>query len=287
MKIYINPFRQSLLFVIFSANLALNHAPPLPGDFVFDFHVLYLILSFTPNLKPPMQLFFQEDISEGNFELNAEESRHLIKVLRKSVGDTVFFTNGKGGLYTCRIKDLNLKNAKLEVLEVKNLPQDDHYIHLAIAPTKNQDRLEWMVEKITEIGFHEITFLYTHNTEKNFLKAERLEKKIVAACKQSLKTWKPRINEAAEFPDFIASPQFKDFQKFIGYVDEENKSYLKDLATKNASYLILIGPEGDFSPKEIQLALETGFLPCSLGKSRLRTETAGLVAVNTLNLINL
>src|SRR5690554_3447774 len=199
-----------------------------------------------------MQLFFQEDISEGDFELNAEESKHLIKVLRKSLGDTVFFTNGQGMLFTCKIVDLNPKKTKLGVLNIKNIPQDNHYIHLAIAPTKNQERLEWMVEKVTEIGVHEITFLNTHNTERNYLKTDRLEKKIISACKQSLKSWKPRLNEVREFQEFIHSPQFGGFQKFIGYVDEENQSYLKDQAKKESSYLVLVGPEGDFSPKEIE-----------------------------------
>jgi len=234
-----------------------------------------------------MQLFFQENIPQGGFELASEESKHLVKVLRKSLGDTVFFTDGRGVLYTCQIVDINPKKTKLKVLHQEDLPRDDHYIHLAIAPTKNQERMEWMVEKITEIGFHEITFLNTLNTEKNFLKIERLEKKIISACKQSLKTWKPKLNGVQDYSAFVTSPGFENFEKFIGYVDEENQDYLNNQANKGSSYLVLIGPEGDFSAQEIQQALDAGFRPCSLGKSRLRTETAGLVAVNTLNLINL
>src|SRR5690606_15054087 len=130
----------------------------------------------------------------------------------------------------------------------------------------------WMVEKITEIGFHELTFLNTDNTEKQFIKFERLEKKIISACKQSLKLWKPKLNGLRDYLGFISDPSFTTFQKFIGYVEQENQSHLMDQAAKQAACLVLIGPEGDFSPNEIQQAIAQGFKPCSLGKSRLRTE---------------
>src|SRR5690606_37090702 len=130
-----------------------------------------------------MQLFFQEDISGNSFDLGAEESRHLLRVLRKSVGDLVHFTNGKGVLFFCKIEALHEKKARLIIQSQETRPFEDHYIHLAIAPTKNQDRMEWMVEKITEIGFHELSFLNTENTEKNYMKLDRLEKKIISACK--------------------------------------------------------------------------------------------------------
>lgn len=233
-----------------------------------------------------MQLFFQENISAENFELHGEEARHLVKVLRKSPGDVVRFTDGKGSIFTCRIEELRVKGIKLAVLDSTSFPRDRHYIHLAIAPTKNQERMEWMVEKITEIGFHEITFLHSEYTEKTYLKPERLEKKIIAACKQSLKSWKPQVNNSRRFGELIADPSFDSFEKFIGYVDGENQVHLQDQAQKDSSYLVLIGPEGDFTPEEIRLAVSRKFKPCSLGPSRLRTETAGLVAVHTLNLIN-
>lgn len=232
-----------------------------------------------------MQLFFQEDMSHERFVLNPEESKHLAKVLRKSVGDIVYFTNGMGELFTCRIEDTDPKKAQVKVLEKQYIPKDDYYIHLAIAPTKNQDRLEWMVEKITEIGCHEITFLSTVHTEKAYLKLDRLEKKIIAACKQSLKSWKPRLNAQVDYFKFINSAQVGDCQKFIAYVDGHNAGLVAQ-AKRSSSYILLIGPEGDFSPDEIQQAFSAGFLSCSLGKSRLRTETAGMVAVHTLNLIN-
>lgn len=233
-----------------------------------------------------MQLFFQDNISEEDFELGQEESKHLTRVLRKSAGSTVFFTNGKGELFTCQIIKISAKSTLLKVLEKKTIPKDSYHIHLAIAPTKNQDRMEWLLEKITEIGCHEITFLSTQNTEKGFLKWDRLEKKIISACKQSIKAWKPILNGLTEYEDFISSPQLPSCQKFIAYVDEENQTPLIDQAKKENSYVIMIGPEGDFSPKEIDQALRYNFKACSLGKSRLRTETAGMVAVHSLSLIN-
>ena len=250
--------------------------------------------SFFPNYSLPlklqpntvlMQLFFQEDMSQNPFELGTEESKHLIKVLRKSVGDLVYFTDGRGGIFTCRIKEISLKKTLLSISDTQLIPKEDYHIHLAIAPTKNQDRLEWMVEKITEIGCHEITFLKTAHTEKAYLKLDRLEKKIISACKQSLKSWKPILNGQIDFDEFLPSPEFQDHQKFIAYVDGDNKA-LHAQAQRASSYLVLIGPEGDFSQDEIQQAFASGFSSCSLGKSRLRTETAGLVAVHTLNLIN-
>lgn len=232
-----------------------------------------------------MQLFFDENISGKNFSLGPEESKHLVKVLRKSTGDQVFFTNGKGFLFTCIIDVLGLKKTVLSVINEEYQAPDLYHIHLAIAPTKNQDKMELMVEKITEIGFHEITFIHSENSERSYLKMERIEKKIISACKQSLKTWKPIVNARKDFADILQDPKFDTFQKFIGYVDHENQSHLFSQASKNSTYLVLIGPEGDFSPQEIQAARGYGFKACSLGKYRLRTETAGMVAIHTLNLL--
>lgn len=233
-----------------------------------------------------MQLFFHNDIIRDKVVLEPEESRHLTKVLRKSPGDQVFVTNGRGSLFTCQISKTDPKKTELTVISETKDPSDQFHIHLAIAPTKNADRMEWMLEKITEIGFHEVTLLKTSNSERNFLKPDRLEKKVIAACKQSLKTYFPTINPTVTFDDFIHNPSFQDFHRFIAYVDENNQQHLFDIAEKEKSYLILIGPEGDFSPEEIQKAFQAGFKACSLGKSRLRTETAGLVAVHSLQLVN-
>ena len=194
-------------------------------------------------------------------------------------------TNGKGQLFTCRIEEIAKKKAVLSVLGHKAYPPAPFYIHLAIAPVKNQDRMEWMLEKVTEVGVQEVTLLNTEYTEKTFLKMDRLEKKIISACKQSLNTWKPKLNEIRNFEDFVQDETTADVGKFIAYLDKENQKHLFQLAKPSGSYVMLIGPEGDFSPEEIRLSLSHQFQPCSLGETRLRTETAGLAAVHTLNLI--
>jgi 16S rRNA (uracil1498-N3)-methyltransferase len=233
-----------------------------------------------------MQLFFNENIEGNEFQLDGEESKHLIRVLRKVKGDKVFFTNGKGYLFTCIIIDPNPKKAILQIHERAFSPEESYYIHLAICPTKNADRMEWLFEKITEIGVHEITLMQSENSERSHLKMDRLEKKIISACKQSLKTWIPKMNPIRKMEEILWDKQYDVFQRFIAYVDEENKQHLYSRALPNHSYLILIGPEGDFSQKELEMAFENDFKPCSLGKSRLRTETAGMIAVHTLQLLN-
>ncbi|GAB3654498.1 16S rRNA (uracil(1498)-N(3))-methyltransferase [Echinicola sediminis] len=233
-----------------------------------------------------MQLFFQKDIHEGPIVLEADESRHLSKVLRKSVGDEIHLTDGDGHLYTCRISRIDPRKTELDVLAQESTPPDPYHIHLAIAPTKNTDRMEWMLEKITEIGFHEISFIKTSHSERSFLKQDRLEKKMISACKQSLKTRLPKIHSLVSFEDLIHDPVFNTYEKFIAYVDENNQQHLYDLASKNSPYLVLIGPEGDFSEEEIKQAFDHGFKACSLGHSRLRTETAGLAAVHALSMKN-
>ena len=233
-----------------------------------------------------MQLFFQDKISEPITTLSEEESKHLIRVLRKKQGDPITLTDGKGMIYESVILDANPKKASLKILSKTEAEVDSFFIHLAIAPTKNPDLMEWMVEKITEIGFHELTLIETMNSERSFLKTDRLQKKIISACKQSIKFRTPKLNPNIKFNDLIKSNEFNDFQKFIAYVDEDQKHHLMDLADPGKKYLILIGPEGDFDPKEIQLAFQSGFQAVSLGKSRLRTETAGLSAVQMFQVVN-
>lgn len=233
-----------------------------------------------------MQLFYQKDSSPPSITLNADESKHLIKVLRKRIGDTIHVTNGVGELFECLIKEISQKKTVLEVKETTQSPFDNFYIHLAIAPTKNSDRMEWMLEKITEIGFHELTLIKTENSERTNLRLDRLEKKMISACKQSLKFRFPKINPITSYEDLISKDFEGNTQKLIAYVDEDHQDHLMDLGKKNGKYLILIGPEGDFSPREIKLAFDQNFKPVSLGKSRLRTETAGLSAVHILQLIN-
>ncbi|MEN2282505.1 16S rRNA (uracil(1498)-N(3))-methyltransferase [Algoriphagus sp. SE2] len=233
-----------------------------------------------------MQLFFQENITPPLIKLEPDESKHLTRVLRKKQGDPVSITNGKGELFECVILEADQKKTILKVLHSATVPKDTFHIHLAIAPTKSPDRMEWMVEKITEIGFHELTLLETMNSERSFLKTDRLEKKIISACKQSLKFRIPELNPIQKLENLIGSKKYDDFEKFIAYVDENHDHHLMDLAKPNGNYLVLIGPEGDFDPKEIEEAIARGFNPISLGKSRLRTETAGLTAVQILQVLN-
>lgn len=233
-----------------------------------------------------MQLFYQKDSSPPTITLNADESKHLIKVLRKKIGDTIHVTNGVGELFECLIKEISQKKTVLEVKETTQSPSDNFYIHLAIAPTKNSDRMEWMLEKITEIGFHELTLIKTENSERTNLRLDRMEKKMISACKQSLKFRFPKINSITTYEDLISKEFEENTQKFIAYVDDNHQDHLMDLGKINGEYLIFIGPEGDFSPREIKLAFDQDFKPVSLGKSRLRTETAGLSAVHILQLIN-
>ncbi|EOZ92611.1 Ribosomal RNA small subunit methyltransferase E [Indibacter alkaliphilus LW1] len=233
-----------------------------------------------------MQLFFHENIQQSNFQLDPEESRHLIKVLRKQQGDKVNFTDGKGCLFECTIIDSNPKKTTIQIDKRLYTPDDDFYIHLAISPTKNSERMEWMVEKLTEIGVHEISFMESEFSERSKLKYDRLEKKIKAACKQSLKTRVPKLNPVIPMEDLVRDDKFNEYQRFIAYVDKENDRHLFQKLEKDRAYLILIGPEGDFSKQELQLAFDHLFLPCSLGKSRLRSETAALAAVHTIQMKN-
>ncbi|WP_114749395.1 RsmE family RNA methyltransferase [Pleomorphovibrio marinus] len=233
-----------------------------------------------------MQWFFQEDMAGDLFVLDQQESKHISKVLRKPIGELVHFTNGKGSLFTCKIEDNNPKKTQLRIIEQQFFPKGEFDIHLAIAPTKNMDRIEWLMEKITEIGVDEITILQTENTERIQVNLSRLQKKAINACKQSRKVWLPTLNDITPFGEFIQDSAFNNHQKFICFVDEKIPGHLFHMAQPGHSYLVLIGPEGDFGPTEIQTALKEGFLACSLGKSRLRTETAGLVAVHSLQLAN-
>jgi 16S rRNA (uracil1498-N3)-methyltransferase len=233
-----------------------------------------------------MQLFFQEKIETPLTYLDEEESKHLVKVLRKKQGDAIRLTNGKGQVFEGVILESNPKKTSVKILSSQEVPEDSFHIHLAIAPTKSPDRMEWMVEKISEIGFHEMTLLETMHSERSFLKTDRLHKKVISACKQSLKYRIPVLHPTIKLPDLFKSKEFEGYQKFIAYVDEKHEKHLFDAASPNGKYLILIGPEGDFDPKEIQSAFENGFQPVSLGKSRLRTETAALAAIHVLDVLN-
>lgn len=231
-----------------------------------------------------MHVFYTPDILT-KAELPEEEAAHCNRVLRLSAGDEITLTDGKGNFYLAEITATTNKRCTVMVKETK--PQEalwPCHLHIAMAPTKNMDRNEWFAEKATEIGFDELTFLNCRFSERKIIKTERIEKILVSAIKQSLKARLPKLNEMTDFDKFIAQ-DFKG-QKFIAHCYEGEKPFLKDVLQKGEDALVLIGPEGDFSEKEVEKAIEKGFIPISLGKSRLRTETAALVACHTMIIAN-
>ena len=231
-----------------------------------------------------MQLFYAPDISTRP-ELPEEEARHATRVLRLSEGDEITVTNGKGFFYRSAISAISGKRCLHNILE--RIPQEKSWkanLHIAMAPTKNMDRTEWFTEKATEIGFNELTFLLCRFSERKIIKTERIHKIAVSAMKQSLKASLPEIHEMIDFGKFIKQ-EFPE-QKFIAHCYEGDKPSLKDVIKPGKDAVILIGPEGDFSEEEVKKAIDNGFIPVSLGKSRLRTETAALVATHILNLCN-
>lgn len=229
-----------------------------------------------------MLLFYQPELSQGICHLNEEESRHAVKVLRLAAGKEIDLTDGQGKFYKARITEPNQKRCAFDIFQTTEVAAFAVYRHLAIAPTKNIDRLEWFVEKAVEFGVDRITPIVCDHSERRIVKTERLHKKAVSAMKQSLKAWFPQIDETMSYKSFLA--QAKAAHKFIAYVDNDNTDYLSELKQTEGSHLVLIGPEGDFSETEVTMAVKSGFRKVSLGPSRLRTETAGIAAVHLLNL---
>ncbi len=232
-----------------------------------------------------MQLFFTEDIESDICTLSEEESKHCVKVLRMGVGDELCVTDGGGTLCRCRIIDAHPKSCTVEVVErLRDYGRRPYRLHIAVAPTKNTARMEWFVEKAVEMGIDEITPIVCDHSERCTLKTERLDKIVVSAMKQSLKALKPATNGPTAVRELLQRPF--DGQKFIAYCDGDNRTPLHNAYKPGSNALILIGPEGDFSPEEVQLALAEGFIPVTLGESRLRTETAAMAATAFFNLIN-
>lgn len=223
-----------------------------------------------------MRSFFDDTISSSNsiHVLSEEESKHICKVLRLAVGDEIALLDGKGSTYICSITDANPKKCTVTILKHEKEENSPYSIHIAIAPTKMMDRLEWFLEKATEIGVTEITPIISSNSERKQLKTERLEKILIAAMKQSKRTFIPILHPLTSVSDFIqAYPN-----GLIAHCYATEKDTITSKFIHN-NCPILIGPEGDFSEKEVELALNNGYQPISLGKNRLRTETAGLYAV--------
>ena len=232
-----------------------------------------------------MQLFYTLDLESDLCTLNEEESKHCIRVLRMSNGSTIHVTNGKGTLCQCTIIDDNPKHCTARIVERHdNFEQHNFYLHIALAPTKNNARIEWFLEKAVEMGIDEITPIVCDHSERCILKRERLEKIAISAMKQSLKAYLPVINDPTPVCKVIGNA-FSG-QRFIAYCDGDIRTPLHDAYRAGNNALILIGPEGDFSNNEIQQALQSGFAPVTLGNYRLRTETAALAATAFFNLVN-
>ena len=229
-----------------------------------------------------MHLFYHPQASSHHLSL--EESRHAAKVLRLKTGDPIELTDGNGHFFKAEIIKTNPSETEFRLLTSTEEPRKDFSIHLAIAPTKNSDRIEWMVEKCIEIGVSKISFLQCKTSERKSINLERLEKIAISAMKQSRRAWLTTIEPPSPFGDFIKRCSGK--QKFIAHVDGTNSNQLVLLAVPRSEYVILIGPEGDFVQEELEHAGKHGFQKVSLGPSRLRTETAGLFAVMVLNFVN-
>ncbi len=228
-----------------------------------------------------MQLFYLEN-PKDEIILSAEESKHATKVLRKKEGDILNFTDGNGGFYKAEITLADSRKCRLKIVRSdQKEKQHNYHLHIAIAPTKNMDRFEWFLEKATEIGIDEITPIICSRSERKVIKKERCNRILLSAMKQSLKFYLPKLNEAITLKDFLK----QDFEgnKYIAHCEEGNKTELR-VENIEPRTLILIGPEGDFSTSEIEIALQNQFKAVSLGTSRLRTETAGIVAVHTINI---
>lgn len=232
-----------------------------------------------------MELFYTNHVNGDLLILDQEESRHAIKVLRLKQGDRLYATDGSGALFEAAVVSTDIKTATAKILSATYPENRKYRIHIAIAPTKNIDRFEWFLEKATEIGVDEITPFTSRYSERTIIKHERLEKILIAAMKQSNQCYLPKLNPLVSFKELI--DRNKDVpEKFIAHCYQDEKAPLFRKAGVQTESLILIGPEGDFTKEEVSQAIDSGFKPVSLGNTRLRTETAGIAAVQTIHFIN-
>ena len=236
-----------------------------------------------------MHLFYTPGINSEIYSLSEEESKHAIRVLRLATGDAVQLIDGKGNLYEAQVADDHPKRCTIRVTDVKKeFGKRDFFLHIAMAPTKNMERTEWFLEKAVEIGIDAFSPLHCEHSERVTVKTERLLKIAVSAMKQSIKAYEPVIEETQSFGAFLKYAEDFGGQKFIAHCYREDAAppLLKNIYKQGSSAIVMIGPEGDFSLSEITQARKAGFEAISLGKSRLRTETAALAACHTINLIN-
>jgi len=233
-----------------------------------------------------MQIFYAPGINGSSWILDEKESKHCIRVLRMKEGAEVKVIDGRGNLYEGVITRADPKNCEISINNIiREFEKRDYKLHIGISPVKNPERFEWFVEKCVEIGIDEITPLICKNTEKQRIKPERINNIIISAMKQSLKAGLTILNEAVSFEEFI----MKDFKerKLLGHCNSgRNRSKIDQVCSKGDDVVIIIGPEGDFSENEIEKAIESGFKPVHFGKSRLRTETAGIVACHSIYFLN-
>ena len=233
-----------------------------------------------------MQLFYNPNIDETtqSFSFDKEESKHIVKVLRKKDADILFVTNGLGLLFKTEITLASDNKCTVQILAVEKAETSKFRLHLAVAPTKMNDRYEWFLEKATEIGIHEITPIICDRSERKVINKERFEKILLTAMKQSNVLFLPKLNEAITFKEFVKRKN--SGMQFIAHCEQTDKKTLKSLIKPGENVTLLIGPEGDFSEKEIALAVENNFIPVSLGNTRLRTETAAIVACHSVVFVN-
>jgi 16S rRNA (uracil1498-N3)-methyltransferase len=232
-----------------------------------------------------VHIFYTPDITTNFYTLSEDESKHCTRVLRLQQGDTVYLVDGIGGLHTAIIQDANPKKCQLQIIdkqiEYGKLP---FVSHIAVAPTKNLDRMEWFVEKAVEVGVSEITFLLCEHSERRQLRLDRLEKIAVSAMKQSQKGYLPLLNDLTPFHRFIQKSVPE--QTFIAHLEDDATKGIREYFKFSHPHCIMIGPEGDFSKTEIAAAYSIGIRPVTLGQSRLRTETAALVACHSLQVLH-
>lgn len=233
-----------------------------------------------------MQLFYAPHIQPENsaFHFDKDESRHISKVLRKKEGDAILITDGRGNLFHGTLTLSSPKSCQVHIDRIEEKSSRRYALHMAVAPTKSNDRFEWFLEKATEIGVDEITPLICDHSERKVLKTDRMEKILQSAMKQSLNCFLPRLNAPVDFREFMEMEH--PGQRFIAHCYEEDRFELKRRVQPDCPILILIGPEGDFSEEEVDLAIAKGFLPVILNDNRLRTETAAIIACHTVALIN-
>lgn len=233
-----------------------------------------------------MHIFYTPGVAGNDHLLNEEESKHCIRVLRMQKSDRMGLVDGRGGFYTAEIIQPDPKRTLLKIINVQNnYGRRNHFLHIAVAPTKQIERLEWFLEKATEIGIDEITPIICDRSERKEVKTDRLNKIITSAVKQSIKAYHPKLNEPVRFKQLINSGT-GSAQKFIAHCINDDKAALKDMYLSGSVCMVLIGPEGDFTPDEVNMALHTGYNAITLGNTRLRTETAALQACFEINYLN-